>query len=201
MDRIQYSPTNATIVSIDPGTVCLGVGLLDFDVQTFKLVSADAFTIDANKLQSNEHTGQLYGSRQQRIDALSDYIYFEVLQKIQPFGFACESPFFNPLRPNAYVALVETLSAIRQTYRYYTDRKPMYLIDPPTVKKAIGVKQIKGEKTKEAVLRAMLAHPELSAKTIKPIEEYDEHSLDALAVGYTLLNEYLHGTFNLKVNL
>lgn len=187
----------ALIVGIDPGTTNLGLSKIVFNVETFEAISIKAFTIEADKLPSDEQLGLLYGDRQRRISALSDHLYF-LFQDLEPYAFACESPFYSQRRPNAYGSLVEVLCAIREAVIKHTKRKPLYLTDPPSVKRAVGAA---GNANKDDVLKAILRNEKIISVCEDPITGYDEHSLDAIAVGYWLLTEFRNGTMNVKTAL
>lgn len=186
--------TTSCVIGLDPGTVKLGVCRIEFKVDSFEILRISAFTLDGDKLPSSEWLGQIYGDRARRVSALAYYLehYFK---DEEPFGVASESPFYNQKRPNAYGALMEVICALREAVKKYTIRKPLYLIDPPTVKRAIGAA---GNADKEAVKKAILLHPELSKLTDRPIGEHDEHSLDAMAVAFCLLKNYSCGKMDLQ---
>lgn len=194
---IGHPGDTAHLVGVDPGTTKLGVCAIEFDVETFDVVSINAFTLNAQKLPSDEWMGAIYGERLQRVRALRDYLthYFV---KLEPFAVGCESPFYNRNRPNAFAALVEVICAVRDAYIEYSCRSPLYLIDPPTVKKAIGAS---GNADKDSVKIKILNHPILSKKSKTPITELDEHSLDAMAVAWGLLCDLKAGQMSLKTQL
>jgi Holliday junction resolvasome RuvABC endonuclease subunit len=183
------SKAHGKIVGLDPGTTMLGVSVLEFTADTFELVGIRPFTLNGNKLPSNAWTGLVHGARSQRIESL-EYHLLEVLAQEEPLGIASEHPFFNVRRPNAYGALMEILCALRSAVKAHSDRKPLYLVDPPTVKRAIGAP---GNADKDAVKAKMLAHPELGPHLVFHGAELDEHCLDATAVAYSLLCRYRSG--------
>jgi Holliday junction resolvasome RuvABC endonuclease subunit len=109
----------------------------------------------------------------------------------RPVIVVCESPFFNAKRPQAYGALVETLSAVRRALWEYDPYMQLYLIDPPRVKRAVGAAGNAGkDDMRTAVLK--LAQ-ELRYQGPVPLECIDEHSIDAIAVGYSKLVEFRTG--------
>lgn len=179
----------STLVGIDPGTTKLGLCVLEFDVVSLEVIKIDASTLDGDRLFGSQWTAKLYGDRASRIEALE----FSLLQRLidaQPFGIASEAPFYNQRRPNAYAALMEVICALRTAVRTYSLSKPLYLVDPPSVKRAIGAP---GNADKLAVQKAIINHPIINAKLTTPISELDEHSLDATAVAYWLLQSYADG--------
>lgn len=79
---------------------------------------------------------------------------------------------------------------LRQSVMQYDQWLPYYMVDPPTVKKAVGAK---GNADKEEVKRQLLLIPEIVEKSLVDLSTLDEHSIDAIAVGYFLLNRYRSG--------
>lgn len=177
------------VVGIDPGTVKLGLSCITYRVDTFEITQVETITLDGSRLPHNEWLSRMYGDRAGRVKALGKWLHGYLVEK-DPFGIACESPFYNQKRPNAYGALKEVICALRDNVWEYNIRKPMYLIDPPTVKRAVGAS---GNADKDAVKKAILGHPVLGDHIRKLAEMPDEHSLDALAVAFCLLRDYMSG--------
>ncbi len=94
---------------------------------------------------------------------------------------ASESPFFNTRRPNAFAALLEVLTMIRDSVIEYNPYQPLIGIDPPTVKKAVGAP---GNADKTGVLSALFGISNSLKLDKKYIDQLDEHSVDAVAVAY-----------------
>lgn len=186
--------STATVVGIDPGTVKLGFSAIEFDVVTFEVVKIESITLDGDKLPSSQWTGRLYGDRARRVESL-EYHLLQRFEDVQPFGIASEAPFYNQKRPNAYAALMEVICGIRSAVRAYSVSRPLYLIDPPSVKKAVGAA---GNADKLAVQAAIIKHPVISSKLTVPITTLDEHSLDATAVAYWLLQMYKRGAMQMS---
>jgi Holliday junction resolvasome RuvABC endonuclease subunit len=88
----------------------------------------------------------------------------------------------NLRRPQAYGALTEVVSMIRSTVIDHDWFVPFSLVDPPTVKMAVGAK---GNADKDGVMAAMKLIPEITA--LIDCSTLDEHSVDAIAVGYCAL--------------
>lgn len=189
MFPIPTGEDTACVVGIDPGTIFLGLSCIEFNVDTFEVVKVTAETVDGSKLPSNPWLGRLYGGRAQRIDALGNFLT-TYLHHNDPFGIACEAPFFNPRRPNAYAALIEVVCALKQSLWVYDRRKKLYSFDPPTVKKAVGAS---GGGGKDVVKDAIRKHAVLGVVMKDMLDTLDEHSIDATAVAFTLLNEYSSG--------
>lgn len=176
----------APIAGVDPGTETLGVGVLFVDLVTWKIQASMAQTFRGSKMAGKANwIAEVHGDRAARIASHEDNL-LQLFCEIEPLEIACESPFFNRAHPQAYGALVEILSAVRRAVMRYDSWKPLHLIDPPSVKNAVGVKGNKGGPEGKALMqRAVLALDyELNYTGQVPMDQLDEHSIDALAVAY-----------------
>ena len=176
----EASSARTSVVGIDPGTKMLGVCILEFDLMSFEILNVQALTYDGSKIPSSDWVGHLHGDRVKRISALKDKLT-DILIAYRPLYVCCESPFYNQKRPSAYGALTEIVCAIRDAVRNYDVWKPLYLIDPPSVKKAVNAS---GNAGKEDVKTAISKIETLSRACVTPMANLDEHSIDAMAVAY-----------------
>lgn len=181
MLRLPENASGVTsIVGIDPGTEMLGIAVLVFDVSTFEILSVQADTYKGSRLPGSEWAAYIHSDRYKRIASHKANL-IEILNHYRPLFVSCESPFYNQKRPSAYGALTEIICAIREAVNVYDVWKPLYLIDPPSVKKAVNAA---GNAGKDAVKASILQIKELTQVCSKTIEEMDEHSIDAMAVAY-----------------
>lgn len=175
------SKRTTCIVGIDPGSDTLGISVLEFDIPTMTIVRTTARTIRASKLiKKNTLMADLHGERQLRVEILENEI-FETLQEHMPISIAVESPFFSSRMPSAFGVLIEVMIAIKRAVYKYNSWRVVFLIDPPSVKKAIGAS---GGADKDKVKACILLVPDLNYQGETPLELLDEHSIDALAVAY-----------------
>ena len=99
----------------------------------------------------------------------------------KPFSIASESPYISNQFPQAGLVLTEVICAIRRAVMRYDSWQNLNLIDPPTIKKSVGAM---GNAKKEMMKEKVLSLTDLRYNGIVPIEELDEHAIDALAVSY-----------------
>lgn len=170
----------ASIVGIDPGTETLGLSVLEFDLVAFRIQSIWAATYRGSRLPASEWLGYIHGDRERRIAAHKSNL-LEILHRYRPLYVCCESPFYNQKRPSAYGALTEIVCALRETVQQYDAWKPLYLVDPPSVKRAVNAP---GNAGKDIVKSSILQIEELTSVSKTPIAILDEHSIDAMAVAY-----------------
>ncbi len=186
----ETSQTYATIIGIDPGSESLGVAEINFDIQTLEVVGWQAVTYLGSKLlKGSAWTEEVHGARYRRLIAHRKNL-IKLFEQIRPFLIACEAPFINMRRPQAYGALTEVVYEIRQAVIAYSPWNELYLIDPSSVKNGVGAK---GNADKDAVKVKILQIEELQKVATSSMAALDEHSIDALAVAYVMLN-------NLKLN-
>ena len=144
------------VLGIDPGTDTLGRCIVDYvfdgpeDDHYGTLL--DVKTLSGNNLISGDNLlTSMHGARYARIEALCDLIY-KTLIEWKPDVVVCESPWLGR-NPSTFATLVETLYAIRQALVKYCPTVKLYLVDPNTAKRSVGVlggKECKG-KSKQLV--------------------------------------------------
>ena len=172
------------IIAIDPGSETLGVSFLEFHPMSLEVQSVSAKTFVGSKLPGMDPwLAAIYGERYARLQAHKSNL-IALFEHHNPAVIACESPFYNPRRPNAYGVLVETIAMIKEAVRLYDIWKNPFLIDPPTAKRSVNAK---GNADKDVMRAAVLALPEFQGKWCEDPLLYDEHSIDAIAVGYCQL--------------
>lgn len=172
-----------TIVAIDPGTESLGFSELDIDLNTMQPVRWSPQTYVGSKLlKASEWIEQLHGSRAMRLHAHSKNLT-KLFDQINPYLVACEAPFINMKRPQAYGALTEIVQVIHRAVILHHPWKKMYLIEPSIVKNAVGAK---GNADKEAMKKAVIQNTPLAGVCDRSVEQLDEHEIDSGAVAYAV---------------
>jgi Holliday junction resolvasome RuvABC endonuclease subunit len=179
------------IVGIDPGLLNLGFAVYHIDYLTGKIVKIEAFTIVNDKLPDRtgldeetvpERTIKLYKLKAAIQWALGTY---------GPSYVVCEAPFYNRFMPMAYGALLEVVSVIHGAVLEWNPNIGFHTVAPLLVKKLVGTKAVKNDtlKGKELVKSGVKAIPEIMNVLATPIDTLSEHAIDAIAVGYTLINQ------------
>lgn len=182
-----FSESFITTLAIDPGTTRLGFSLMTIDLDSRLIISSQAFTLNGEKLSNNQMVSDHYGARHGRIQGMMTQLA-RVCEHYQPFAVISESPFYNPTRPAAFEALVEVINALRMTVANYDLFKPLHLIDPSSVKNAVGSK---GGANKVTIREAILKIPQLNYHDQNELIALDEHAIDSLAVNYWYYLNYL----------
>jgi Holliday junction resolvasome RuvABC endonuclease subunit len=178
----MFDSTNqACIMGIDPGSDTLGLARIAFDIPTMTITSISARTFVGSRMFDDKGwVAGLVGDRRARIEwhrqnLINHFLHF------QPVQIACESPFFNRLRPNAFQALLEVTTMIQEAVAKYDPWRKLYQIDPPTVKKSVGAP---GNADKNVVKKFVIQNLSQFYNGEVPLEMLDEHSIDAIAVTY-----------------
>ena len=175
------------ILAIDPGTTNTGIAIIDIDAN-LQLHLIFAETIDAILLsQQYKDIAYLYGIRQAKIHAIATQIKY-ICTLYTPDVVISEAPFYSPTRPNAFAALVETITTIRCYVRQVFPYIDFSTIDPSTVKKNMGVSGISGDKS--LMLKAVKLQ-RLSYENSVNLDSLDEHAIDAISVGLYKCGEIL----------
>jgi len=182
-------------VGIDPGLSKCGISV--FKMTDRQLDSIEAFTLVTDQLniyssyQEEQHT-----ERHIRLNRLS-LAYREVLFRVAPALVCCESPFYNPKMPSAFGSLTEIITVLRLETNQYNLIVPFILYSPQEVKKTFS----RSGKVGKLVMREALEKDDiLTDKLITPLYSLDEHGVDAIAVGYTLLLDQFNWRLNVFSN-
>ena len=175
---------NYRVMGCDPGGRT-GISVFDIDLSTRTLKSIEAFTINTEKLPN--YTGldeEYFGERLIRLYKLKMYLQ-SLIQQLRPQAVACESPFYNRLRPMAYGSLLEVLSYIHAAV-IETDPSIFFkTIEPLVAKKAIGAGIMKG---KVDVRVCIESNPSIMSILKNDVDLLDEHALDSIAISFAFIN-------------
>lgn len=175
----------ANIIGIDPGTTNLGLSVLSFDVLDFKIVRTEAITLRAQKLGSySKALSDSHGDMFARVAALSQ-AFIEIYSNYTPISVVAESPFYNPKRPSAYGSLLNITINLQLILFKYSNDKPIYFIDPSSIKNAVGAK---GSAGKDPVRDGVM---KIKNKISLIDGEYDEHSIDAIAAAFAYYKRFI----------
>jgi len=167
--------------SIDPGTDTLGTAVQDLDLFTGEVILRDANTLRGER-NSRQYPDVIdtHGPRWAKLHS-HEIELINWLRFWCPHGVICESPFLGRF-PQAFEALVECKVFIRRALLNYDINMPLDTVDPPSAKIAVGVPG--KSKNKVEVQQGILRLPNYRNESGKRIEDLDEHSTDAIAVGY-----------------
>lgn len=188
-------PNNSTdtinIIGIDPGTTFLGYCVITVSLSTLDIISSIAHTLNGAKLSDPDNfTAQTYGDRFNRILYIGNELS-NVFRYYKPLIICAESPFFGLRHPNAFQALTEVICTIRNAVYKHDIWMSLKLVPPSLVKQAIYAKGNATKSTMQNCICEMSSEFKYTGNT--PLNLLDEHSIDALAVGYYAFNDLKNG--------
>jgi Holliday junction resolvasome RuvABC endonuclease subunit len=177
-----------TMVAIDPGLNTTGVAVYILDSRTYKPTSIEAFTLVSDKLYN--YTGlddECYTERQVKLEKI--YLkLMNIYSYYRPSIVIYEAPFINFRRPMAYGALLEVVSTIKSSVMHHDPNIQTHGVEPLLVKKTVGASLTSN---KGDVKSGISQIPILTSAILNNFNHLDEHSIDAIAVGYTFLKTTL----------
>ncbi len=182
--------TTYRVMGIDPGLNFTGVASLDVSYVTRKILNIEAFTLANDRLA--DYTGldhDTIAERTVKLYKLKQALQY-TLERYNPSFIACEAPFYNRLRPMAFGALLEVVSVLHSAVLEYNSNIGFITVAPMSVKKVIGARMVKNdtEKGKLVVKEAIKNTPEIMDVLQGNIDTLSEHAIDAIAIGFTLIN-------------
>lgn len=183
------------LLGIDPGINNTGYSVGIFDPKTDVLVIKDYGVICANALTRKERKADYETYR--NVASLS--VYADEIEKLlvqhKPDYVACESSFYNPRMPNAYLSLSLCIHTIK-TVLYEKHRKLLNMIAPSEAKLAVAT----GLADKTVVQEAIHNRKDLIIKhtKAKPMEKMVEHEADSIAIMYAFAKGGLRNFYMAK---
>lgn len=176
--------TVVRICSVDPGTATLGFSILDVDLISGNVSVVHAETLKSTKEIDKDHVFvETQGARAAKL-AYYRWRLFRLLHAYNPSMLIAEAPYMGRFA-NSYAALVEVRKIIQHTVMEYNPGLFFETIEPLNVKMAVGIKLTKeNRKDKNAVRKAIALLPNVVWLNGITLEQCDEHTVDAIAVGY-----------------
>lgn len=173
------------VVAADPGSIHFGICVFEIDFHLRSIIDIKPYTLRLDQLKPYSGiTEDNYEGISYRLEVLRHHFSF-LLEEKSPAMVLCEAPFFNSRTPGAYSALLKAVSVVQSCVAENDPNTYFHLVEPLLVKKHVGA-SLSGDK--EKVRQALMAKTELmSLKSEKEWLGYDEHSIDAIAVGYGFL--------------
>jgi len=166
------------IISIDPGSVNLGLCVADVSANTFKPVNIITDNVQPPKLPLVDFYANMdVDNTEYKLAALGNFCY-RIFTEQGPHILALESSFYNVKRPSAFKSLLNTVSYIEHAFYRFNPFGIVLEFSPHEIKRNINSKGHKKEDVKEALINM----PEIISAMNKPIEECTEHEIDAISV-------------------
>lgn len=178
------------VIAIDPGSTTLGYAILDIDMDKFHIELKDVYTININDaLKSKKEFFEWKEYTKCRMRWLRTHLK-ELLEKDSPHCLIVEDNFMS-MNVSSFRVLVQVKEYIEDALYNYDPSMQMDTVDPMTVKYGIGavekgkLKRKKGQDTKLLVRKHLENLDDLVWPESAPdILHLDEHSIDAVSIGY-----------------
>lgn len=183
----MYLPTASApirIMSLDPGSSKLGVSIIEMCPSTNYVNIVFATTIEPGKWVDKDHVVvDTFGMRTAKIKWIEQQLYY-LLCQFHPSMLIAEAPYMGRFA-TSFEALVEVRDAIKGAIMSYNPGLYFETIEPLNVKMAVGINlNRENRKDKNAVRKALAELPNVIWAPGLSIETSDEHTVDAIAVGY-----------------
>lgn len=173
-------------LSIDPGSNSLGLTINAVNFATRQKTILHSTTVHIDKLAQLHYGDSLvltHGLRFAKMQVCRSAV-FKMACDWEIQAVVSESPYMGRF-PQAFGALVECIQAMQNGIMDYNTLLPFNMIDPATVKKAMGVKGNSGDKN---AMRSAIT-------SILPagwnIDYFDEHAIDSMGVGHAFFINHI----------
>lgn len=166
-------------LSIDPGSNSLGLTINAVDFSTRQKTILHSTTVHIDRLAQLLYGDSLvltHGLRFAKMQVCRSAI-FKMACDWEIQAVVSESPYMGRF-PQAFSALVECVQSMQLGIMDYNPLLPFNMIDPATVKKAMGVKGNSGDKN------AMRNAAALILPAGFDLDVFDEHAIDSMCVGH-----------------
>ena len=168
------------IVGIDPGNN-IGLAVYKVSVPDFKILDiyTETYILD-NNINLNNYSGNVMVNRMM---SLQSYIT-NVALTFNPSAVGLEMAFLNMRFPKAVIQLSQYLGIIETTFFNLLPFVKVFKNPPKYIKKYIGAT---GKADKDDMKSVIGSITDITSVT--DIEYKSEHEIDALAIGYILLQD------------
>ena len=174
------------LLCFDPGLNTTGMSVFEVCGRTKQIRSIHSSTIYTERMR--DYTGlddEIVAERTLKLYKLLTTVQQALaFYSDKPLIVGCEAPFYNARMPMAFVSLSEVVNTFRNAVIQFNCNIPFIVVEPQLVKKGVGVA---GKLGKEVVMDAVRGIPEIMGALVTPLETLDEHAIDAIAVGWSLL--------------
>ena len=112
----------------------------------------------------------------------------DLISAVQPLFYICEDNFFFNKRPGSFKPLVECVTMLENVVYTNNPYAKLIKLAPKFVKKSIAVKLID---KKDSVKETIAENNNIMSAIKSNFNRLDEHSIDAIAIGYAYYNVLL----------
>lgn len=177
------------ILSFDPGLSTSGWAVCDYNTKTGELVIPRFGILTPNRTTTHvimRDVVERYGKRIITLVELRAGVS-ALVAEYNPDYIVAEDNFFHDRRPTAFAALLQWTTTVELWLRDNV-QKPLFKIPARLAKACVAGH---GNADKDKMANAVLAHTDIRFKQKNALSELLEHTIDAVAIGYTFTREIL----------
>jgi Holliday junction resolvasome RuvABC endonuclease subunit len=172
------------IIAIDPGLNFCGISILDFN-EKFCIHRTILINNNRKLTQEEKEISEKYDTRVIKVQEIVRTI-ISLIEQYNPDSIAIEGPFYSGLRPQAYSALLEIITAVKYLVAV-PNGLPIHIIEPLLVKKTFSHFHMSTKDDMKAALKKKMQNDEIFVAQGIDIEQLSEHEIDSIAVGFSFL--------------
>lgn len=176
--QLQHLQLN--ILAIDPGLNNIGFSHLLYSYPNSSISSITAHTFKPEPTVPAYQLSEYLDDRTIKLLSIKDY-FSSLLTSTHFDLIVCEAPFFYASKPGAYRALVEVISVFKQHLADTNPITPFIQLEPLLVKRYVKSLNISNKDSTKEALYLLNLHNYIDLNTL------DEHSVDAISIGYAFL--------------
>lgn len=174
------------IIGYDPGTYKFGLTFMDVtedgEITSIRLYQVPVMEYLKGDLSYPEPT---YRKRHEEAIRCMDTLVLSLPEK--PIVCAYEIPHFDNKSPGSYGILIHHIEGVKEHIEN-AYKIPCIGYRPVSIKKTIGAsKKLRNEKSKDAVMRCMMATKEVTDHLGMDLSNYGEDAIDSVLIAYTYL--------------
>lgn len=164
------------VLSIDPGTVNMGIAVSDIETGVGMKVLT-TINLRLKTVLTEEHSREV--SRKFAVrECIRDCVY-AALKTWEPSAVISEVPYLNESL-NSFLSLYECNLATREAIQQYSPTLAFIGVDPSSAKKALGIPGNSGDK--ELVFDKVTNASHIDLSNVNP-SQMTEHEIDGILIG------------------
>jgi Holliday junction resolvasome RuvABC endonuclease subunit len=173
------------IISIDPGLNFCGISVIEFNEKPY---IHKTILIDNNRRLTEEEKKlcEKYDSRVIKVQEIINTIN-ALIEQYSIEYIVIEGPFYSGLRPQAYSALLEIITAIKYLVAI-PNGISLSIVEPLLVKKLFSNFHMSTKEDMRVALDKRVQEGVIGVDSSINIHKLSEHEIDSIAVGFSFFN-------------
>lgn len=168
------------LLCIDPGLNNIGIANMVVQYGSGSILSIEAYTVKPEQHINNLNLIWYLDERSMKLVVLRNLI-INIMSTRQVDMIICEAPFFYAGKPAAFKALVEVITTLKLAAADTNILVPFLQLEPLMVKRIVKSLNIHEKDSTKDALKV------LGLDRYINLDVLDEHSIDAISIGYAFL--------------